>query len=73
MKKELMGGKYTYRASNLGKRSVKMTANSQMVAARKLKRVMKLPPVWKLELMDGKSAVEWWEFNNDAEVVLPTP
>ena len=80
-RKELKAGKYLYLASGLigTPSSSKIRAGCQMRAARKLERItprrgsQRLPEVWRLDLLDIEGEpIEWWEFNEFAEVVVPS-
>jgi len=64
-------GKFQYEALGIAEKPILVRAGNQMVAARKLDRARHLPRVWHLDLIENGETVEWWEFNDLAQVVVP--
>lgn len=71
MNDSFTAGKYTYLAVDVMDESFTVKAGSQMRAARKLERAMKLPERWYLKLRENGKTIDWWAFDEFAHIVVP--
>jgi len=72
MNSEFKKGRYTYLVLDVKEKPFTVQAGSQMRAARKIERAMKLPPRWYLKLRVGGKTIDWWTFDEFAHVVVPS-
>jgi len=64
-------GKFQYEATGIDSDPIAVRGGNQLIAARKIERARKrLPGVWRLDLIEDGESVEWWEFDEFAEVVV---